>query len=171
MKTSVKSISGFLISAIITISVGLLGIGILWNIDSKRNVVYNNVVLALEDLYDLLSVFSKNMDLLSQMMDKNIKTDNDELITEISFVNTKLINDALSRIEAGIVLQTEKYKIDELKKTIVEFRSIREEIFKEVKNGNYKKTEELRKDLYILKDEYTKHLDNLVKIDSVDNIV
>ena len=164
MKIGIKLIGGFLISAIITISVGLLGIGILRDIDSKGDVVYNNGVLALEDLYDLLSVFSKNMDLLLDIMDKNQKTNNDKLINEITVTNTKIINDALSRIEAGVVLQAAKDEIEECRKTVLEFRDIRELIFKEVKNGNYEKTDELRKDLKLKESQYTEHLNNLVRI-------
>ena len=162
MKINTRLIIAFLISAIITISVGVLGIIVLRNIDSKGDVVYDNGVLAIEDLYTILETFTKNLDLLSQIMNKNLKTNNDQLINEITVTNTKLIDDTLSKVEARTVLKTVKDEIEEFKKTTAKFRGIREQIFREVKNGNYEKIERLQEDLSSTENEYIKRLNNIV---------
>ena len=164
MKMATKLVVTFFSAIIITIIVGLFGIIALRQTNSKGNAIYDKGVLALKDLYILSEIFNENLDLLSQMMDKNTKTDNDELITEIDFVNTKLINEALSRIEAGLVLQASKDEMVEFKKTIVEFRNTREEIFKSIKNEKYDEIEGLRKNLYTLKDQYIEHLNKIVEL-------
>jgi len=164
MKIGMKLICGFLVATIITISVGIIGIYILRDIDSKGDTIYNNGVMALEDLYELLSVFSKNMDLLSDMMDRSLKTDNNKLKNEITGVNTKTINDALERIEKGVVLQTVKDEIAEFRKTIVDFRGIRDQIFRAIESENYEKMEEFRKDLKLRESQYVEHLNNIVKL-------
>ena len=165
MKIGTRLIITFLITTTITIVVGLFGIVSLRDTNSKGDAIYNNGVLALEDLYDLLALFSRNMDLLSDIIDRNLKTDNDKLINEVTVTNTKLINDALSRIEAGDIRQVLKDEIKEFRKTMDEFRNIREEIFKEVRNGNYERISilwdsELKPKEY----QYIGHLNDIVRM-------
>jgi len=101
MKMRRRLIIAFLISAIITILVGLLGIVVLKSVNSKEDTI-----------------------------------------------------------------QILKDEIGEFKKTIVNFRSAREEVFKEVKNGNYEKISILWDNkLKPAEYQYVKHLDNIVVIE------
>ena len=163
MKIRTRLIRAFLISAFATLIVGVVGIVALQSISKKGDIIYNNSVLAFEDLYDLLVIFNKNMNLLSKTIDKNTREDSDKLITQID-LNTKVIDGKLSKIGAGIALQALKDEIKEFEKTNVQFRNIVTEIYQEVKKENYKKMDGFWKDLDFIENEYTEHINNMVKM-------
>jgi len=163
MKISIQLIITFLITTMMTIMVGTVGIIILRNTSLRSDNMYTASVKGLKDCYHFLDLFSKNMTLMGHIINKEVPTDDDKLV-DIIRDNSKQADVILSSLEAGAILQKGKDTLVLIRETARKYRDKREQMLIAVKDRNYEKALQLCNELYPLEDEMNERFSTLTDI-------
>ncbi|MCX7708978.1 MAG: methyl-accepting chemotaxis protein [Clostridia bacterium] len=163
LKIKVKLISCFVLLAIFTGIVGLIGITNMGKINNRSNDLYVNNFMPSTDLAKIQkALLIIRSDYLMMLYEKDASKFQARLDEINSFTATN--NKILENYEKTIQSDTEHQMFDELKANLAEYRKIRGEHITMVQAGNYEEAASKISEFSIAREKVDKALENLINL-------
>lgn len=149
MKISQKLIAASIISTMILILVGILGIISLSKINDNSNVMYNNNLTAIKDIYAIKVNNRKTALDIEHLMNKDFKNDINSIIQDIN-TGTKLNNKLYAEYDKlPHQNENEKNQYKSIRSNLTQYRKTKATIIKYIKAGNYDEAYKLYNSQYL----------------------
>ena len=164
MKISQKLILTSVISTIFLVGVGFFGITAMNKINENAQMIYNNNLKSIEDLYATKETINSILADVEHILNEDFKADISSMEENIqkSIDKNNKVYEEYEKIPA--ISEKEKEDYAKYKEILVEHRDIRVEMVKYVKEGNYSKATEIYNNKYVKeKKELISILDSLIE--------
>jgi len=162
LKMIQKLVSAFIIVGLFIGIVGFIGIFNMNNINKNLNSIYNNDLVAVSVIGDIKSNLLETRTYVLLILDPKNKNDVQKNIDAIAVLKPK--DDALIvKYKTTIITEIDKQQFAEFEKSLTDYRIVREDLIKQVDQGNYAKANELFTGVSKIRTDMFKVLDNKLK--------
>jgi len=162
LKMIQKLVSAFIIVGLFIGIVGFIGIFNMNNINKDLNSIYNNDLVAVSVIGDIKSNLLETRTYVLLILDPKNKNDVQKNIDAIAVLKPK--DDALIvKYKTTIITEIDKQQFAEFEKSLTDYRIVREDLIKQVDEGNYAKANELFTGVSKIRTDMFKVLDNKLK--------